>query len=89
MIDHGFELRMAGYGLVTAEILYHMPDFRHLLQTFVWQDYDVAPKFPRLIKFLDFWAHELDGPLESVRIAHKGLITPAEFRFVGTELVLH
>ena len=45
----------AGYRLATAEITYHMPDFPALLQTFVWQHYDLAPHFPRLRKFLDFW----------------------------------
>ena len=89
MVDRSFERKMASYDLVTAEILYHMPDFRHLLQTFVWQEYDMAPTFPRLTKFLDFWAHELDGPLESVRVAHAGLVTPAEFSFVERELRLH
>jgi uncharacterized protein Usg len=89
MADRAFELKLAGYGLTTAEITYHMPDFRHLLQTFVWQEYDLAPKFPRLIKFLDFWAHELDGPLAQVRVAHSGLIKPADFRYVGSEWRLH
>ena len=89
MVDRAFELKMAGYGLTTAEITYHMPDFRRLLQTFVWQEYDLAPNFPRLLKFLDFWAHELDGPLECVRVAHAKLIMPAEFRLVDHEWRLH
>ncbi|RME99968.1 MAG: aspartate-semialdehyde dehydrogenase, partial [Alphaproteobacteria bacterium] len=49
------ELLLAGYGLTTAEILYHMPDHRSLLQSFAWQEYDLAPNFPRLREFLDFW----------------------------------
>ena len=89
MADKAFEMEMAGFGLTTAEITYHMPDFRHLLQTFVWQDYDLAPKFPRLIKFLDFWTHQLDGPLAQVRVAHSGLIRPAEFRLVDQEWRIH
>ena len=28
------------YRLTTAEILYHMPDHRELLQTYVWQNLD-------------------------------------------------
>ncbi len=89
MADRSFALQWAGYGLTTAEITYHMPDYRHLLQTFVWQEYDLAPNFPKLTKFLDFWAHKLEGPLEFVRVAHSGLITPAEFKFVGSEWRLH
>lgn len=55
MIDRGFESQLRGWSLTTAEIMYRMPDYRGILQTYLWQDYDIAPKFPRLIKFLDFW----------------------------------
>ena len=48
------ELMLSGHGLTTAEILYHMPDFHALLQSFVWQEYDTAPDFPRLHGFLEF-----------------------------------
>ena len=81
--------QLVGYRLTTAEILYHMPDHPSLLQSFIWQKLDLAPGYPVLQKFLDYWQRELDGPLHSVRVAHKGLISPAEFRAVGTELRLH
>src|SRR5678816_4297031 len=32
--------------LVTAEITYRLPDHPHLLQIFVWQNYDTAPDYP-------------------------------------------
>ena len=80
-----FERQLAGWSLTTAEIMYHMPDHRHLLQSFIWQEYDLAPRFPRLIKFLDFWTENLDGPLSSVRVAHKSIIGPAELRLVDAE----
>jgi uncharacterized protein Usg len=83
------ELRLAGYSLATAEILYRMPDAQAVLQSFVWQDYDLAPKFPRLRKFLDFWERELDGPIHSVRLCHQGLVSPREFRYGGHEYGLH
>lgn len=70
-----------GYRLVTAEILYRMPDHLGVLQTFVWQDYDLAPRYPGLSKFLAYWEKNLDGPLHSVRIATKGVITPVEFPY--------
>ncbi len=60
-----------------------------MLQTYVWQDYDLAPRFPVLNGFLDFWKRELDGPLHSVRVAHSHLIKPAEFRAVNGVLTLH
>lgn len=86
--DTHFQHMLKGFSLTTAEILYHLPDYPALLQTFVWQDYDLAPKFPRLIKFLDFWSANLDGKLAQVRVAHKSLITPAELRMVGAEFKL-
>ena len=83
------ELMLRGYGLTTAQILYRLPDHRHLLQTFVWQHYDLAPKFPALYRFIDFWREKLDGPLHSVSYSHKRLIAPNEWRNVQGELVLH
>ena len=83
------ELMMTGYGLTTARILYHMPDHPSLLQSFIWQHYDIAPGFPELYKFLDFWQAELDGPLHSVAYTHKQLIAPNEWRSVDGELALH
>ena len=83
------ELLLKGYGLTTAEILYHMPDHPHVLQTFVWQDYDIAPKFPVLGRFIDYWREKLDGALHSIRYTHKRLISAGEWRKVDGEIVLH
>jgi uncharacterized protein Usg len=76
------------YRLTTAEILYHLPDHPSFLQTYVWQNYDIAPKFPELKKFLDFWEENLDGPLHSVRVASTRIIRPSDVRLCG-EFVLH
>lgn len=83
MASKAFELQMMGYGLTTAEIHYHLPDHPAVLQLYVWQEYDLAPKFPTLKGFLDFWTKELDGVLHSVRIAHNRLISPREWRAVN------
>lgn len=69
------------YRLTTAKIIYHMPDFNELLQEYIWQDYDIAPKFPALKQFLHFWEDKLDGRLHSVYIAKQDLITPGDYRF--------
>ena len=61
MSDRDFARQLRGWSLTTAEIMYRMPDYRSILQTYIWQDYDLAPKFPKLIKFLDFWSHNLTG----------------------------
>ena len=72
-----FAQRLNGYRLTTAEILYHRPDHPVLLQSFVWQAYDLAPQFPVLHKFLRFWTSELDRKLHSVWVAATGLAAPA------------
>jgi uncharacterized protein Usg len=72
-------LQMRDYRLTTAEILYHMPDHPAVLQSFVWQQLDLAPKFPELRKFLDFWSRSLDGKLHSVRVGAADLITPPKW----------
>ena len=82
-------LRMKGYGLTTAEILYRLPDHPSLLQSYVWQHYDLAPDFPEMTHFLDFWRKNLDGMLHSVRYVHNKLITPTEWRALKGELILH
>lgn len=89
MVSADFVRQIEGYGLTTAKILYRFPDHPSVLQSFVWQYYDLAPKFPGLRKFLEFWRRELEGPLHSVVVAHSGLIKPAEFRAVNGIVTLH
>jgi uncharacterized protein Usg len=81
--------QLQGYRLTTAEILYRLPDHPKLLQAYLWQDLDLAPKFPVLMKFLRFWQRNLEGPLHSVRIASVGIVSAAELRHVGNELRLN
>jgi uncharacterized protein Usg len=69
---------LEGYGLTTAQIVYRRPDHLDLLQEFVWQEYDLFPRFPGLEKFLAFWEEEIEGPLYSVTVAHARLIRPTE-----------
>jgi uncharacterized protein Usg len=83
-----FVRQIEGYSLTTAEILYRMPDYPAVLQSYVWQDYDLAPMFPTLKKFLTFWRDRLDGPLHSVRVAHSRLIRPEEIRALGADFRL-
>jgi uncharacterized protein Usg len=77
------------YRLTTAEILYHLPDYPELLQSFIWQDYDLAPRYPVLTHFLGFWTREIEGKLHSVYVASQKLITPSDVRFADLELTLH
>lgn len=89
MTDRSFKDMLSGYSLTTAEILYRMPDHPALLQTYIWQDYDQHPKFPKLQGFLEFWSRELEGKLFKVLVAHTHLIRPAELRMTRAELKLN
>ena len=82
-VSRDFRKQVEGYGLTTAQILYRLPDHPRFLQTYVWQEYDMFPKFPVLSKFLSFWQRELEGPLFSVTVAHAKLIKPSDFRAVN------
>jgi uncharacterized protein Usg len=84
-----FEQRLRGYRLTTAEILYHMPDHPELLQSFIWQELDLAPRFPVLNGFLRFWERSIEGKLHSVRVATRGLISDAELKLAGGEFSLN
>jgi len=87
MSDLGRQLQ--GYALTTVEIHYYLPDHPSLLQLFLWQHYDLAPKFPALHGFLDHWRREIEAPIHSVRVAHQHLIGPAEWRAVDGIFTLH
>ena len=89
MVGEDFRRQLEGYGLTTARILYRRPDHPWLLQTYVWQEYDLFPEFPTLHKFLTFWQHSLEGGLHSVIVAHSRLIAPAEIKAIGSEFRLH
>jgi uncharacterized protein Usg len=89
MAARDFQHQLSGYGLTTANILYRMPDHPDLLQSFVWQFYDIAPDHPRLAKFLDFWRAEIDAIIHSVEVAHKRLVGPQEVRLARLEMRLH
>ncbi|MCQ8240446.1 usg protein [Rhizosaccharibacter radicis] len=82
-------LQLKDYRLTTAEILYHLPDHPAVLQSYVWQELDLAPAFPELHRFLAFWRRELDGKLHSVHVAARELVSPGRFRTVSHLLTLH
>lgn len=72
-----FRQLLDGSLLTTLEILYHLPDHPQVLQTFLWQEYDLPPDFPRIMQFLEFWSRSIDGKLHSLQIVTAGhLVTP-------------
>jgi len=89
MASTDLKRQLSGYGLTTAQILYRRPDHPWLLQTYVWQEYDLCPHFPELQGFLRFWQRSLEGVLHSVTVAHSRLIKPAELKAIDGEFRLN
>ncbi len=82
-----FRKQLEGYGLTTANILYRMPDHPSVLQTYVWQAYDLAPRFPatpqvpgflvaRTRRTAAFGAGRAQAPDQRARSAHGDDGTP-------------
>jgi uncharacterized protein Usg len=80
---------MRDYRLTTAEIIYHLPDHPDLLQSFVWQRLDVAPDFPELRRFLEFWSRNLEGKLHSVAVGQARSPARSRFSHIRTSFRLH
>jgi uncharacterized protein Usg len=89
MTSSDFRRQLEGYGITTANILYRLPDHPKIIQSYVWQEYDLHPHFPELKKFLEFWSQKIEGALHQVIVAHARLIKPAELKLAGAEFRLH
>jgi len=82
-------LELQGFRLTTAEILYRIPDYPDLIQSYIWQELDISPEFPRLHAFLEYWEKNLEGKLYSVKVAQSEVIGIPEPRFADEEFTLH
>jgi uncharacterized protein Usg len=87
MSSNDLSLQLQGWRLATAEVLYYMPDHPTLLQSFVWQTLDLAPRYPRIHQFLNFWRQEIDAVIHSVTLASGETIAPA--RVNTASVILH
>jgi uncharacterized protein Usg len=83
------ELMLKGYGLTTAQFFYRIPDYKLVLNVFIWQDYDLFPDHHKLFAFIEFWQENIDGPLHSVSFVHRKQISPGEWRNVVGEFKYH
>ncbi len=89
MTSSDFARQLGGERLTTAEVLYYMPDHPALLQRFLWQTLDLAPGFPRIHKFLDFWRTEIDAVIHSVTVSAAGIVAPARLDIAREVGVIH
>ncbi|MDF1585122.1 usg protein [Marinimicrococcus flavescens] len=86
---HPLDLQLNGYRLATAEILYHLPDHPGILQSLLWQHYDIAPHYPELKRFLAYWRRNIEGRLHSVRVGRTPLLGPSRYRNCAGVFRLH
>lgn len=84
-----FERRLRGERLTTAEVLFYMPDHPGLIQRFTWQTLDLAPGYPRVHRFLEFWRRDIEAVIHSVNISAAGDVSPARVRIAGEVGRLH
>jgi uncharacterized protein Usg len=87
MQNQEMALRLQGWRLATAEVLYYLPDHPSLLQSFIWQTLDLAPSYPRIHRFLDFWRAEIDAVIHSVQLASGETLAPAKVQTAS--VILH
>lgn len=55
--------------LVSLRIFYYMPDYRDIIQEFMWQTEDHKPKYPRVNKFLYYWKENIDAVIADIEMA--------------------
>ena len=84
-----FEAQLRGKRLTTAEVIYYMPDHPSLLQRFMWQTLDLAPDYPRIHEFLEFWRREIDAVIHSVNVTAVGEVRAPRVRIAGVISRLH
>ena len=87
MHNQEMALRLRGWRLATAEVLYYLPDHPSLLQSFIWQTLDLAPDYPRIHRFLNFWRREIDAVIHSVQLATGETLAPAKVQ--SGSVILH
>ena len=81
--------QLRDWRLTTAEILYRLPDHPSILQSYIWQEYDLAPRYPTLHKFLGFWEQEIEGKLYQVNVTSCGVITASDLTHARAEFLLN
>lgn len=54
--------------LITAEIIYGMPDYPDIMQIYIQQMDDIIPHYPNLLKFLQFWQREIEAKIHFVHV---------------------
>lgn len=68
--------------LVTLEVLYYLPDYPSILQSFIWQLNDLYPEYPKIYSFIGFWEKQIEAKINSITIIPNSNFIVPEYRFV-------
>ena len=71
--------------LTTIKVIYYLPDYDHILQEFVFQQYDIVPEYPKLKKFIRFWRKNIEAEIHRVDFSS----VFSEYKFVEAVLTLN
>ena len=71
--------------LTTIKVIYYLPDYDHILQEFVFQQYDIVPEYPKLKKFIRFWRKNIEAEIHRVDFSS----VFSEYKFVETVLTIN
>jgi uncharacterized protein Usg len=56
--------------IVTVGIIYYMPCYANLLNSFYWQTEDDVPDLVRTHKFLQYWKDNIDAVIRDVLVSY-------------------
>ena len=56
-----------------------MPDYRHILNLFSFQDDDIPPEYPRMQQFVKYWEENIEAKIKEIQI---GSINQSEIRLI-------
>jgi uncharacterized protein Usg len=71
-----------GYTTVCVNVLYYLPDQKHLVNEFIWTTIDLKPKLPRVTRFIDYWHKEIDAKIKDIIITDISDVYQVQNRFI-------
>tara|TARA_B100001559_G_C16486192_1_gene616163 strand:+ start:156 stop:407 length:252 start_codon:yes stop_codon:yes gene_type:complete len=59
--------------VASVQVIYYMPDYKNILNEFVWQTEDITPEFPRIGKFIKYWDENIEGLIRDIYVYDHGI----------------
>ena len=61
-------IKINRWELTTIHVYYWMPDYRHILNLFSFQDDDIPPEYPRMQQFVKYWEENIEARIKEIQI---------------------